>query len=66
MTNLNLLEDLATRILRSNGYTWAGNKKTKEFIEQKKFEAACGIKHVHQCGMTKKKSGTICPRIRKK
>lgn len=59
------LQDAATKLLRKNGFTWAGNKKTAEFLAQKKFEATCGLKKV--ClGGSKKKAGIICPRIRRK
>jgi hypothetical protein len=57
-----ILEDLATRLLRKNNYTWAGNDKNnpefKTIIGNRKLEAEAKIPG----GMSSKKPGRICPK----
>ena len=39
MTQQRKLENLATRILRSNGFTWSGRSKQEVDAAQKQFES---------------------------
>ena len=61
------LSELATKLLRMSGFTWAGNKKSKELSKKRMFEKLLGITQCnHGQGMSKKTGGIIAPRTRRK